>query len=141
MFDIKVKAINTIILEWTREGAVELGVMRAKRIPQEIRKPEGDRIVHNGQIGRVTADGEHDRLSHLLADRDIFPDLVTALEKFRAFVDSAITLVAEVGARPCANGIWEDIDETDIDDVHRGLLTEVAQTRLVGSLALDGQSA
>lgn len=137
MLDIKIKPVNTVILEWTREDAVELRVMRAEGVPQEIRKPYGNRIIQDGQIGRVTADGEHDRFSHLLAERDVFPDLMASHEKFRARVESAVTLITKVGARPSSDDVGEGIDEADVNDVQRGLLAEMAQARLVGTLTLD----
>lgn len=137
MLDIKVETINTVVLEWTRENAIEVRVIRSEGVPQEVRKPDGNCIVQDGYVRRVTADGEHDGLSHLLADWDILPDLMAAHEKLRARVEGTITLVAKVGTRPSSDDIWEDIDETDVDDVQRGLLAEVAQTRLVGTLTLQ----
>lgn len=141
MLDVKVKSIDAVVLERAREDTVERWVLRSEGVPQEIRKPDGHVVVDDGKVGRVTADGEHDSLPHRLADRNIFPDLMAALEKFRARVDGAIALVAKVGARPLPHGSREDIDEADVDDVHGSLLAEMPQARLVGALALGRQSA
>lgn len=66
---------------------------------------------------------------------------MTAAEKLRSWVDISITLVTKVGARPPSNGLREDVDKANVDDVQRGLLAEMTQARLVGTLALDRLSA
>lgn len=137
MLDVKIKPINRIVLEWTREDSIKLRIVRPKGIPQEIGKPNGNVLIQDALVCNVTSNGEHDGLSHSFADRDIFPDLVAATEQVRAWVECTITLVAKVGTRPCTDDIREDIDETQIDDIQRALFTEMAQARLVGTLTLN----
>jgi hypothetical protein len=87
-------------------------------------------------IGGFTTEGEHHCLSKLFADGNIIPDLVAATQKLSVFVDIAITLVSEVGSRPFSHSLGEDVDESNINNIHRSLLAEMAQTRLVGTLAI-----
>lgn len=57
-------------------------------------------------------------------------------KKVGARVFGSITLVAKVGTRPFANLAREGVDEAQDDDILGGLLTEVAQAILVGTLSL-----
>lgn len=136
MLDIKVKTIHRVSLEWTRINIGVVLVLRTKRVPQEVGKPDGLQITGQLLVGSFTSDGQHDRLAHLLTDRDILPDLVAAAEKLRSRVDIAIALVAKVRARVVTDRVGEDVDETKIDDIQRGLLTEMAQTFLISTLTL-----
>lgn len=137
MLDVKIKSINRVVLEWTRKDSIKLGIMRPKRIPQEIGKPSGKVLIQGALVRSGTSNGEHDGLSHSFTDRDIFPDLMAATEQVCARVECAITLVAKVGTRPCTDDIRKDIDEAQIDDIQRGLFTEMAQARLVSTLTLN----
>jgi hypothetical protein len=86
--------------------------------------------------GATTAEGKEDLLASSLAQGNIFNDLVAAIQKLGTREDSATALVGKVGARELTNGLGERVDETDVNDIHRSLFTEVAQTWLVVALSV-----
>ena len=117
VFNIKVKSIHRVGQERTRIGIGVKLILWAEGIPQKVSEPLGFEITGQRLRGSFTTDRQHDGLSHRLADRDVLPDLVTAAEKLRASVESAIALVAKVRARPAANGAGVHIDKTQVNDV------------------------
>ena len=91
-----------------------------------------------------TSNGNEDFLARSLADWDIFRQLMTAREKLRGDTSNAqghpIALVAKIGPRNSQDAlVRKHIDEAEIDNIQRDLVTEMAQSGLVLPLAL-GQS-
>ena len=135
MLNVKVESIDRVLLEWTGELRL-VRVVRTKRIPQEVGEPDGNRVILKLFIGSITSKREHDSLAIFLAEWNVLPNLVTAAEQLRAVVGIAITLIAEIRARPVTHSLWEDIDKTKVDNINVSLLTEMAQALLVSTLTL-----
>jgi hypothetical protein len=122
-----------------RQGGAQV-VVGTKGVPQEISKPfTGGLIRKRLGSGRATTDGEEDLLASSLAQGNILPDLVTAREEAGTLEKVAITLVGKVRAREFTNSRGELVNETDVDDVHGGLGTEVGEAVLACTLSVvDG---
>lgn len=123
MLNIEIKAVNLVVLERTGEAIILAG--GAEGIPQKIGKPFRNLLGGNILISCLTTKRQHHCFPKLLTDGNIFPYLVAATEKLSAFVNVAIALISKIGARPISHGFGKDVDEPNIDDIKRSLLTEV----------------
>lgn len=145
VLNVKVKTINDDIPKGTRT----LPALSdwAKSSPQESGERDSTVLGEDTLVrGIGTTDGEQDLLTSRLADGNILHDLMAAGQQlgYNAIisnVDRTVALVAKIGARPVSRAhIGEIVDETNINDVQGGLLTEVAQTELVRTLTpVDGK--
>lgn len=142
VLNVKVKTINDDIPKGTRT----LPALSdwAKSSPQESGERDSTVLGEDTLVrGIGTTDGEQDLLTSRLADGNILHDLMAAGQQlgYNAIisnVDRTVALVAKIGARPVSRAhIGEIVDETNINDVQGGLLTEVAQTELVRTLTLQ----
>lgn len=136
MLNIKVETIHGVGLEGTRIDIGVVLVLGTERVPQEIGKPDGLNVTGQLLVGSFTSNRQQNGLAHLLADRDILPNLVATAEKLRSRVDGAITLVAKVGAGIGTDRVRIHVNKRQVNDIERRLFTEVTQALLIRALAL-----
>lgn len=143
MLDIKVEAVESDILERTR--AIDLGPLlggRTKGIPNEIGKGLcGLLILDLLRVRSLSSQRQENFLAGRLTDGDILDQLVAVGQQLGVItIDNEglrATLVAKVGPRPAVQAlVGEYVEETQIDDIQRGFLTEMGESFLVGALAL-----
>lgn len=144
VLNIEVESINGNIPEGTRAtNSRPLLGGRAKGKPQEVCKGFGRVFVLDLLVIRYgSSKGQEDLLPKSLADGDILPQLMAVGQQIGVIaVDGkglAAALIAKVAFRPSVQAlVREHIDEAKVDDIQRGLLTEMSQPVLVGSLALS----